>query len=240
LETRLSLYHRLPEPDRAELEGHVQVFLAEKSFEGCGGLELTDEIKVCIAAQGCLLLLHRHTDYYPALRSILVYPGGYFARRTRHLGAGVMSESHESRLGEAWPEGAVVLAWDAVNRGAAGSENGHNVAIHEFAHLLDFEDGGINGAPVLGSGDSRSAQKRRRASWARVLNEEYEQLRARVQRGEETVLWEYGATDPAEFFAVATESFFNRPHELRDNHPALYEELKGFYRQDPAQWPLTA
>jgi len=236
LEARVPLYLRLPESDRRELEGLVQVFLAEKNFEGCGGLVITEEIKVCIAAQACLLLLHRHTDYYPGLRSVLVYPSTYFAQTTRHLGSGIMEERQESRLGEAWPHGSVVLAWKAVCAGASDPEVGTNVVLHEFAHLLDYEDGRIDGAPLLDAEESRSTRRSRYASWARVLSSEFEQLRAKAQKGEAVYLNVYGATNPAEFFAVATESFFEWPHEMKADSPALYEELKRFYKQDPVQW----
>jgi len=238
LEAHCPFYHRLPEADQRELQGHVQVFLAEKSFEGCGGLIMTDEIRVCIAAQACLLLLHRNTDYYPELRSIVVYPSSFLVKTTRHLGSGVLEESHQARLGEAWQQGAVVLAWDAVCQGTAQPDDGRNVVFHEFAHQLDFEDGRADGAPVLGRGDAWSAQKSRYAAWARVLSAEFERLRAEVLAGKNAVLDGYGATDPAEFFAVATESFFERPLEMREKHPDLYEELKQYYRQDPAQWPI--
>jgi Mlc titration factor MtfA (ptsG expression regulator) len=238
LEARCPFYRRLPIEDQRELQGHIQVFLAEKSFEGCGGLVMTDEMKVCIAAQACLLLLHRQTDYYPELRSILVYPSAYFVTETRHVGAGVMQESQSSRLGEAWQHGAVVLAWDAVRQGTADPDDGHNLVFHEFAHQLDYEDGSANGAPVLGDGHTSSARKSRYATWARVLSTEFERLRADAQRGQTSVLNEYGATNPAEFFAVATESFFERPREMRQKHPELYKELKQYYLQDPAQWSL--
>jgi Mlc titration factor MtfA (ptsG expression regulator) len=236
---RFPLYARLPEEDRKELQGHIQVFLAEKNFEGCGGLELTEEMKVCIAAQACLLLLHRETDYYPGLRSILVYPSTYFVRTTRHVGAGVMEDRHESRLGEAWDSGAVILAWDAVHSGAANPDDGHNVVFHEFAHQLDFEDGRTDGAPLLASEDPWYRRKYRYKAWAHVLGREYEKLRASVEAGEQSAIDEYGATNPVEFFAVATESFFERPHEMQRCHPELYEELKRFYRQDPVSWPLA-
>lgn len=237
LESRFPLYARLPTEDRKELQGHIQVFLAEKRFEGCGGLELTEEITVCIAAQACLLLLHRETDYYPGLRSILVYPSTYFGITSRHVGSGVIEERPDSRLGEAWDSGTVVLAWDAVHAGAADPDDGHNVVFHEFAHQLDFEDGRTDGAPLLGGEEPWYRRKHRYRTWARVLSQEYEQLRASVQIGPPSVIDEYGATNPAEFFAVATEAFFERPHELRRRHPELYEELMRFYRQDPAGWP---
>jgi Mlc titration factor MtfA (ptsG expression regulator) len=237
LERRFPLYARLPEEDRKELQGNIQVFLAEKWFEGCGGLEVTEEMKVCIAAQACLLLLHRETDYYPGLRSILVYPSTYFVKTTRHAGAGIREERHDSRLGEAWDSGAVVLAWDAVHSGAANPQDGYNVVFHEFAHQLDFEDGRTDGAPLLATEDPWYKRTHRCKAWARVLSSEYERLRANVEGGQQSAIDEYGATNPAEFFAVATESFFERPREMQRRHPELYEELKRFYRQDPAGWP---
>ena len=240
LQERFPLYNRLPEADRNELHGHIQVFLAEKRFEGCGGLEVTEEMKLCIAAQACLLLLHRQSDYYPGLRSILVYPNSYFTKTIRHIGAGVMEEGHDYRLGEAWETGAVVLAWDAVHHGTANPDDGHNVVFHEFAHQLDFEDGRADGAPFLAMDDPWYRRKDRYKTWARVLSGEYEQLRANVEKGEPSVIDEYGATNPAEFFAVATETFFERPRELQQRHPALYEELKAFYRQDPLSWDTTS
>jgi MtfA peptidase len=240
LERHLPIYARLPEEDRKELQGHIQVFLAEKRFEGCGGLELTEEMEVCIAAQACLLLLHRETDYYPSLRSILVYPSAYFVKTSRHVGAGVIEERHDSRLGEAWDSGAVVLAWDAVHAGAADPGDGHNLVFHEFAHQLDFEDGRTDGAPLLGAEDPWYRRKDRYKAWARVLGNEFQKLRTNVEAGKPSALDEYGATNPAEFFAVATESFFERPSEMRERHPELYEQLKRFYRQDPASWPSAA
>ena len=143
-------------------------------------------MKVCIAAQACLLLLHRETDCYPSLRSILVYPSTYSVKTTRHLGAGVVEERQDSRLGEAWDSGAVVLAWDAVHRGTANPEDGHNVVFHEFAHQLDFEDGRADGAPVLATEDPWYRRKNRYKAWARVLSSEYEKLRANVAAGEKT------------------------------------------------------
>lgn len=220
------LYKHLPADDRKELLGHIQVFLAEKNFEGCGGLELTDEIKVTIAAHACLLLLHRDTDYYPRLVSILVYPSAYVARDATESEDGIVEEEAEVRLGEAWYHGAVVLSWDDVRHGAADIHDGFNVALHEFAHQLDQEDGRAQGAPVLEHGSKYVA-------WARVLGEAYEDLHRSLEAGLPAVLDEYGATDPAEFFAVATECFFEKPKELKQKYPELYEELKDFFRQDP-------
>lgn len=237
IQDRCPFYRCLPDDDRHELQEHIQVFLAEKRFEGCGGFVIQEEHKVCIAAPACLLLLHRETDYYPDLVTILVYPTMYVVPTTRHVGGGIMEERDESRLGESWREGAVVLVWDAVWNGLTESGGGHNVVLHEFAHQLDYEDGFADGAPLLGHGESLSARRHRYAEWSRVMQEEYERLRVRVQRGQSDVLREYGATNPAEFFAVATESFFCKSRELREQHPALYEQMIWYYCQDPAKWP---
>lgn len=228
IERNVPYYGRLPEPDRTELQGHIQVFLDEKHFEGCGGLELTDEIKVTIAAQACLLLLHRETDYYKRLITILVYPSAYVANGVESLGGGLVLEGPQGRLGEAWTDGVVVLSWDDVRSGAADIRDGQNVVLHEFAHQLDQEDGVADGAPTL-------AHRSSYVAWARHLGSEYEQLRKDENQGRKTVLDTYGATNPAEFFAVATECFFEKPAQLRKKHPELYEELKAYYRQDPEQ-----
>ncbi len=226
IQRNFPLYLRLPTADRAELRGDIQVFLAEKNFEGCGGLTLTDEIRVTIAAQACLLLLHRRNEDYPGLDSILVYPSAYVAKAVRNLPDGVVSEELSARLGEAWTSGAVVLSWDDVRQGAADIHDGHNVVLHEFAHALDGESGSVEGAPKLGSPSMYVA-------WARVLGAAYEKLRQDVTLGRPTVLSSYGATNPAEFFAVATENFFERPSQLKRSDPDLYQELKLFYQQDP-------
>jgi MtfA peptidase len=228
LRRNVPLYGRLDEADRKELHGHIHVFLAEKHFEGCGGLTLTDEIKVTIAAQACLLLLHRETDYYRRLVTVLVYPSAYTAKGVEPIGGGVVLEGEVARLGEAWTGGVVVLSWDDVRAGASDIHDGHNVVLHEFAHQLDQEDGAADGAPIL---DQRSQY----VAWARVLGVEYEQLRRDAERGRQSVLDDYGATNPAEFFAVATECFFERPVPMKAKHPDLYEELKGYYRPELSQ-----
>jgi MtfA peptidase len=223
------LYGRLSRADRHELEGHIQVLIAEKNWEGCGGLELTDEVRVTIAAQAALLLLHRDADYFPRVTSILVYPTAYIARGERSIGGGIWEEGEEERLGHTQQQlGAVVLAWDAALHGGRGDGDGENVVLHEFAHQLDFENNVTDGTPILND----PAQY---ASWARVLGQEFERLR-RPEAGEEPFLDEYGAQNPAEFFAVATEYFFERPVELKRRHSELYDELRAFYRQDPADY----
>jgi len=221
-------FGRLPAADQAELLGHVQVFLDEKRFEGCAGLELTDEIRITIATQACLLLLHRRTDYYPHLVTILVYPSGFFVEGERHVEGHIWEEARSGRLGETGRQmGSMVLAWDAAKAGASDPSDGQNLVLHEFAHQLDFEDFVADGVPALGS---RSAKQ----SWAEVMKVEFAALRAADQTGISTLLDTYGATNPAEFFAVLTEAFFERPGALRRRHPRLYTEMQRFFRQDPA------
>jgi MtfA peptidase len=217
---------KLDAADRAELEGLARIFLAEKSFEGCGGLELTEEIKVTIAAQACLLLLHRETDIYPGVDAILVYPSAYKAHARERLG-GVVLETDQARAGESWTRGVVVLAWDHVKSGASQPADGQNVVLHEFAHQLDGEAGGMDGAPDLGA-------RARYTSWAHVLGDEFAELSQKLHAGLRSDIDAYGATSPAEFFAVVTEMFFEKPRAMRERHPALYDELRAFYRQDPA------
>lgn len=220
---------RLPESDRTELRRRMKIFLVEKRFEGVGGLEMTDEIRVTVAAQACLLLLHRGEDDYPGLSTILVYPAAYRVHSREHSDFGMVTEGDQVRLGEAWNAETVVLSWDDVRHGAADDGDGHNVVLHEFAHQLDMEDRDANGAPAL-------ADRSMYIAWARVLGREYEQLRDAVDRHQRTLIDAYGTESPAEFFAVATETFFEKPVKLRDEHAELYEQLREFYRQDPAAW----
>ena len=219
-------FRTLSEEDQRELCGLILNFLEEKSFEGAGGLQITDEIRVTIAAQACLLLLHREHDLYPKLDSIVVYPHAY-RTKTRKVEGGVVLESDEVRLGESWQRGTIVLAWDSVKQGAANIFDGHNVTLHEFAHQLDGEDGVMNGTPEL---ESRSLY----TAWAQILGDEFEELSARVHKGRPSDIDRYGSTNAAEFFAVVTEMFFEKPRQLKKRHPDLYEQLAAFYRQDPA------
>ena len=230
LRRNFAVFSRLSPADQAELAGHIQVFLAEKHFEGCDGLVLTDEMRVMIAAQACLLLLHRDTDYYPELTSILVYPTGYTEESVRHIGGGIWEEGPEDRLGHtAQRLGALVLAWDAASHGARDPSDGQNVVLHEFAHQLDFENRNADGTPAL---DSHAQY----VAWARVMSAEFNALRVAEAQGLATVLDGYGATNQIEFFAVATEAFFERPRALKAKHRELYDELKKFYKQNPEEF----
>ena len=218
-----------PKRIRDELGGHIQIFLEEKRFEGCGGLELDDRIRVTIAAYASVLLLHRNTDYYPQLESILVYPHAYQAPSERHHGDYLVEEGTEVREGESWYRGSMVLSWKDVRRGADDPADGENVVFHEFAHQLDDESGAGDGTPPLEGRDKWR-------EWVRVFEHEYGELQNAADLGRPSVLDPYGAESPSEFFAVATECFFERPRELRRRHQELYDQLRGFYRQDPAQW----
>ena len=227
LEEAVPLYSKLPANDKRELEGSVLIFLEEKSFEGAKGLEITDEIRLSIAAQACLLTLHRKTNYFPTLNHIVVYPHTYVAQSTEILPGGVVAEGEQIRSGESWSFGTIVLSWDDVLKGTRNIYDGHNVILHEFAHQLDLESGSTNGAPLLGA-------QERYASWARVLSSEYEKMRKSWRYRKRSVLDSYAASNPAEFFAVATEAFFEKPKQLKKKHPDLYEELRTYFKQDPA------
>ncbi len=227
LSKNLPPYERLTPELRQQLHKYISIFILEKSFEGCGGLILTDEIKVTIAAQACMLLLNRKTDCYPKLYSVLVYPSTYVAGSRSRLT--LQPDDNSVRLGESWNHGAVVLAWDSVKSGAINFKDGHNVTMHEFAHQLDQEDGRGDGVPIL---ETRSAY----SAWSQVFSSEYAQLQEKTAKGKKSVLDQYGATDPAEFFAVATETFFEKPAQLQKRHPELYVELERFYKVSPLEW----
>ena len=220
-------YDRLSVSEQEELRSNIQVFMAEKNFEGCGGLKLTDEIKVTIAAYACILLLHRQHDFYPRLRTILVYPDAYPVKVVRPGPGNMVIEGHEMRAGESWHTGAVVISWNHVLHRPGDPQEGRNVVLHEFAHQLDQEDGSVNGAPLL----PKTSMYR---AWARILGREYQLLAEAADADRPTLLDKYGATNPAEFFAVVTEYFFEQPEQLQQQHPELYKELRLYYRQDPA------
>ncbi|HET7795571.1 MAG TPA: M90 family metallopeptidase [Rhizobacter sp.] len=230
LRRRVPYVRSLPADLQLQLKRHIQVFVAEKPFIGCAGLEVTDEMRISIAAQACLLLLNRRrTAYYPQLRQILLYPGAFMVDRVHTDAAGVLQEQRRALSGESWSQGQVILSWQDTLDGAAVIDDGQNVVIHEFAHQLDQENGPANGAPQL-------MGKRHYARWSRVMQAEFAQLQAAADRGEPTLLSPYGATNPAEFFAVASEVFFEQPQRLADELPALYRELAQFYRLNPLSW----
>lgn len=221
----------LPADLQTQLRRHILVFLSEKAFVGCQGQVIDDEVRVTIAAQACLLLLNRPSDYFPALRQVLVYPSAFEVDVTHTDEIGVVQSGRDWRAGESWQEGQVILSWEDVLTGAAEPNDGWNVVIHEFAHQLDSETGWTNGTPALPS-------PRQQASWSKVMQAEFDALVAAVERGEEdTFLDLYGASEPAEFFAVVTEAYFEQGGELRTHHPALFAELHAFFQVDTSSWP---
>jgi hypothetical protein len=226
IERQVPIASRLTAAEQVKLLRLVQVFLRDKNVEGCDGLEVTEEMKVTIAAQACVLLLHLDAGCYPGLKTVLVYPGTYKARSPSWFKYDLGST--EARLGESWRHGVVVLSWDAVAAGTDDSVDGHNVTLHEFAHQLDQEDGVADGVPLLGT---PSAVR----NWGAVIGRHYDDLVADAERGRRSVLDHYGATNKAEFFAVATETFFEQPAQMQERQPDLYDELRRFYGQDPAE-----
>ncbi|MEK8032291.1 M90 family metallopeptidase [Ideonella sp. DXS29W] len=229
LRRRMPMLQRMPVDLQLQLKRHMQVFLAEKPFIGCQGLVVTDEMRVLVAAQACLLILNRPSEYFPNLRQVLMYPSAYWADRRENDGTGVQHERREVRSGESWVQGQVILSWPDVLAGAADPTDGQNLVIHEFAHQLDQERGRATGAPFLG-------HRSRYARWAAVMSSEFQQLRQQLARGEETLLSPYAATEPAEFFAVASEVFFEQPRDMAERHGALYGELARYYAVNPLAW----
>jgi len=229
LRRRMPYFRTLPVDLQLQLKKRIQVFLAEKPFIGCAGLEVTDEMRVTIAAHACLLILNRRGECFPNLRQILVYPGPFAVDKVHADGSGVLREQRLALAGESWTLGQVVLSWEDTLAGAETPNDGHNVVIHEFAHQLDQEHGRANGAPPMFG-------KARRARWAWVLSAEFEALRQSVLDGRHMLFSSYRASDPAEFFAVISEVFFEQPGSLAEGHGELYQVLSEFYRVDPLSW----
>jgi len=227
LRHQLPFYDRLPAEQQSQLQHMVTLFLADKRFVGCAGQEIDDEIRLTIAGQACLLLLNHPSRGYAGLHSIYVYPTTFRARHEARDAAGLVTSGTRTLLGESWSNGKVILAWDDVARGVRNFHVGHNVVLHEFAHQLDHESGTTNGAPLL-------ASKAAYRSWAQVFRREFEALKR--HHGIHGVIDRYGATDPAEFFAVATEAFFEEPEQLHRYHRELFEQLQSYYRLDPREW----
>lgn len=232
LERNMPLYRAMPAELREQLHRHMQVLLNEKRFIGCGGLEMTEEIRVTVAGHASLLLLNRPVDYFPGFTSILVYPDTYVAQEVSYDGDVEVLEEVE-RVGESWHRGPVVLSWQDIVDGISGEAEGMNVVLHEFAHKLDEEDGDTEGSPLL-------ADDAHYEEWAEVLGREFTTMSAAFESGGEVPLDDYALTSPAEFFAVATEAFFEQAVAMRRQLPELYRQLQKYYRVDPAAWAARA
>lgn len=220
IKQNVAVYHFLPAQLKQELLQHINVFLAEKYFSGHAGLEVTDEMRVTIAAQACLLLLNRKTNYYPHLKTIMIYPAG-FKNPNHHDKPG-------HHLGESWVRGPVVLSWNDSIHGGKNAKDGTNVVIHEFAHQLDQADGAGDGRPWFDSAHIKT--------WGKVMSKEFKSLVIKAKFRKRSFLDHYGATNPAEFFAVSSEHFFEQPNTFKRKHPELYQILQNYYKVDPSSW----
>ena len=229
LERNIGVYRNLPTPLRLQLRTLIKQFLHQKHFSGAGGLKITDEMRVTIAAQACMLQLNRRGGLYPRLKYIILYPSAFVVTRPEVDESGVVSHGRKGMLGESWRNGKVILAWDNVMHGARNFVDGSNVVLHEFAHQLDSETGSADGAPLL-------VGKSSYRSWAKALSDEFKELQRDAHIGKRSLMDHYGATNPAEFFAVSTETFFEKPRRMAKYHPELFEVLKSYYRIDPRDW----
>jgi Mlc titration factor MtfA (ptsG expression regulator) len=223
IKSNVAIYHFLPKPLQQELLGHINVFLSEKYFSGHAGLEVTDEMRVTIAAQACLLLLNRKTNYFPHLKTILIYPTGF--KNPNH------QDKPGHHLGESWVRGPVVLSWADSIHGGKNAQDGNNVVIHEFAHQLDQVDGAGDGRPWIDSAHLKS--------WGKVMSKEFKSLIVKAKLRNRSFFNQYGATNPAEFFAVISEHFYEQPRTFKRKHPDLYQVLVNFYQVDPDSWLRT-
>lgn len=229
VESNLSIYQYFSIEQQKQLQGYIQVFLKEKQFIGCLGLQVNEEMRVAIAAIACLLLFGDRKTYFPNLRSILIYPHAYVVNEIVMRDRYLVEERRVARLGESWTRDQLILSWEQVSQDILNWHDGHNVILHEFAHQLDQEAGQAEGVPIL----SRNLDYE---VWQKVMKAEYLQLCEQAERGKKTVIDSYGTTNPAEFFAVATETFFEKPKQLHQKHQSLYELLQRYYRLDPLQW----
>ena len=223
LQRNLPYFNRLPECDQQRLLGDTLVFLNEKNFEACGGLRLSDEQRVTIAAAACVLTLHRDLDDYDKLDTILVYPETFIAEDHLDLGDGYAVEGEDLHEGEQWGQGVIILAWNDIRRDFVRPDDGHSVIFHEFAHQLD-----------PWNVQDAFSEPRIPLSWPSVFREEFDRLNNALDKDEDTFLEEYAAENAAEFFAVITEYFFTIPCEFKAACPGLYATLAAFYGQDPA------
>ena len=227
VETLVPLVNRLPRPLRATLEGKINLFLNQVTFHGQNDLQVTDEMRLSIAAQACLLIVNSPV-WYDTLRNVLIYPSAFLTHRGTHDGH-LIHENNHATLGESWARGPVILSWDHALHGGLDAHDGHNVVIHEFAHQLDGLSGHTDGIPILRRGQAF-------AGWETAMLDAYHDHIERLERGEQTLIDPYGATNHEEFFAEAIVTFFERSQALRREEPALYAQLAELLALDPAEW----
>lgn len=225
LEQDLGVWPLMNDDDRSRLRDVIRIIVDEKYWEGCAGLEMTDRIRVLVAAMAGMLLLDRDHGYYHNVRSVLVYPEAYVQQQETMGSDGVM-HAGSANLGEAWFNGPVVLSWKDALESARNPGRGLNVVYHEFAHTLDMLTGMTNGTPPMRERDHYAA-------WHEVMTREFGEIRSIYERGGRDVVRPYGVTNVAEFFAVTTEVFFDAPSALVKARPDLYEQFSIFYGQDP-------
>ncbi|MEN8661969.1 MAG: zinc-dependent peptidase [Lentimonas sp.] len=229
LHDNIPLYARLPQALQGALHQKIAQFITTTHFEGCEGIELTAPIVLSVSGQACLLVLNHDGAPYSELHTVLLYPSAFSSTMETFESDGTFVETTVLCEGESWEDGTVRLAWDSVTAGARNISDGHNVTFHEFAHQLDALDGDIDGVPPLPSEEAFY-------TWAGVLGEHCAEFIERVSQGLRTVLDPYAATNPGEYFAVATETFFEKPKQFKKKHPDLYAELQSYYQLDPASW----
>lgn len=229
LEEHLPLYSHFPDELKEKVHEKISQFVATTFFEGCGGLELTNEMILIVAGQACTLIVNHEGPPYPNLKTVLLYPSSFSSLQEGFDEMGNPKKERVTRLGESWSNGTVILAWDSVTSGARNVYDGRNVTFHEFAHQLDQENDQSDGVPFLHASQAYH-------TWAEVLNDGFEKLIEKAERGKRSVMDHYGATNRAEYFAVATECFFEKPRQMKKKHPKLYQVLKDYYRQDPLDW----
>jgi hypothetical protein len=229
LRRSLPIYKTMWPDQQQQLRQLIKRFVDTKDFVGCAGQRIDDEVRVTIAAHACLLLLNRPSHEYQELRSVLVYPSTFKVKHDKHDEFGLVTAGEHFLIGESWSNGKVILAWDSVQQSVSNFADGQNVVLHEFAHQLDHESGTTNGAPLL-------YNKGAYGDWSRIFSDEFTHLQQASAAQQQTLIDAYGASNPAEFFAVVTETFYERPHALAARHAELFEALKFYYRVDPREW----
>ena len=223
---QLRILHTLNAKELRQLRELTSKFLFAKAISGGNELNLSDEIKVSIAAQASLLIFGLSFDYYDDWYEVIVYPDTFVVSRDETDEYGIVHKTRSVLEGEAWGRGPVVLSWADSQRDAVENANGSNVVLHEFAHKLDMRNGVANGMPPLHADMDRT-------NWTKALTLAYEDFVSRTERGIDTTIDTYAAKDPAEFFAVLSEVFFVNPTLLNTQYPDVYQQLVQFYRQDP-------